>query len=153
MMSYSQHTRRTTPGPSQGLPWLEQVIRYFVKYVPPEKLSLGITMGGAIYYTVADTALYYQNARSWSRGISLGEAQSLIRQYGAPPLQWDDTQKMLYGYIDRGGVLEWFMIDNDLRSLDAKLALAKKYRIRAINMWISGGEDPGLWERVRDFAY
>lgn len=153
MMSYSQHTRRTTPGPSQGLPWLEQVIQYFVKYVPPEKLSLGITMGGAIFYTVADTALYYQNARSWSRGISLGEAQSLVRQYGAPPLQWDDTQKILYGYIDRGGVLEWFMIDNDLRSLDAKLALARKYRIRAINMWISGGEDPGLWARVRDFKY
>ncbi len=153
MMSYSQHTRRTTPGPSQGLPWLEQVVQYFLKYVPPEKLSLGITMSGAVFYTVADSALYYQNARSWSRGIKLSEADSLIRQYGAPPLQWDDMQKMLYGYIDRGGVFEWFMIDNDLRSLDAKLALAKKYRIRAVNMWISGNENPGLWERIRDFRY
>jgi len=153
MMSYSQHTRRTTPGPSQGLTWLEKVIQYFVKYVPPEKLSLGITMGGAHFYTVADTALYYQNARSWSRGITVGEADSLIEQYGGPPLMWDDTQKVLYGYIDRGGVFEWFMIDNALRSLDAKLALARKYRIRAINMWISGNENPGLWERVRDFSY
>lgn len=153
MMSYSQHTRRTTPGPSQGVPWLEQVIQYFIKYVPPEKLSLGITMGGAVFYTVADTALYYQDARSWSRGITLGEAESLIEQYGGPPLQWDDTQKMLYGYIDRGGVFEWFMIDNDMRSLDAKLALTKKYKIRAVNIWISGNENPGLWERIRDFTY
>jgi spore germination protein YaaH len=153
MMSYSQHTRRTTPGPSQGLPWLEQVIQYFLKYVPQEKLSLGITMGGALFYTAADTALYYLNARSWSRGISLGEAESMIEQYGGAPLQWDDTQKMLYGYIDRGGVFEWFMIDNDLRSLDAKLALVKKYRIHSVNMWISGNENPGLWDRIRDFAY
>jgi len=153
MMSYSQHTRRTTPGPSQGLPWLEQVIQYFLKYVPAEKLSLGITMGGMLFYTAADTALYYLNARSWSRGITLAEAENMIEQYGGQPLQWDDVQKMLYGYVDRGGVFEWFMFDNDLRSLDAKLALAKKYRIPAINMWISGNENPGLWERVRDFTY
>ncbi|MDP2886782.1 MAG: glycosyl hydrolase family 18 protein [Ignavibacteria bacterium] len=151
IMSYGQHTRRTTPGPSQGLPWLEQVLKYFLQYVPPAKLSLGITMGGSLYSTVADTALYYQNARSWSRGISLGEAQSLIEEYGGPPLQWDDKQKVFYGYIERGGVFEWFMIDNELRSLDAKLDLVKKYEIRAINMWVSGRENPGLWDRVRDF--
>jgi spore germination protein YaaH len=153
MMSYSQHTRRTTPGPSQGLPWLERVIQYFLREVPPEKLSLGITMGGTLYYTVADTALYYQSARSWSRSISLSESESLIEQYGGAPLQWDDIQKMAYGYVERGGVLEWLMIDNDVRSLDAKLALVRKYRLRAINMWVSGSENPALWDRVRDFKY
>jgi spore germination protein YaaH len=153
MMSYGQHTRRTTPGPAQGLPWLEQVIQYFIQYVPPEKLSLGITMAGALYYTAADTALYYQNARSLSRGVSLNEARSLIEEYDGQPLQWDDKQKVLYGYIEQGGVFEWFMIDNDLRSLDAKLDLVKKYKLRAINMWVSGGETPGLWDRVRDFKY
>jgi spore germination protein YaaH len=153
IMSYGQHTRRTTPGPSQGLPWLEQVLKYFLQYVPPEKLSLGITMGGALYSTVADTALYYQNARSWSRGVSPSDAQSLVEEYGGQPLQWDDKQKVLYGYFERGGVFEWIMIDNDLRSLDAKLDLVKKYRIPAINMWVSGREDPGLWDRVRTFHY
>ena len=153
IMSYGQHTRRTTPRPSQGLPWLDQVLQYFVKYVPPEKLSLGITMSGALYHTVADTALYYQNARSWSRSVSLNEAESLIEQYGGQPLQWEDKQKVLYGYIERGGVFEWFMIDNDLRSLDAKLDLVKKYKIRAINLWVSGGENPGLWDRVKNFTY
>jgi len=153
IMSYGQHTRRTTPGPSQGLPWLEQVVQYFLRYVPAEKLSLGITMSGSVYSTVADTALYYLNARSWSRGISLNEAESLIEGYGGQPLQWDEKQKVLYGYIERGGVFEWFMIDNDLRSLDAKLELVRKYKLRAINMWVSGAENPGLWDRVRDFKY
>ena len=153
IMSYGQHTRRTTPGPSQGLPWLEDVLKYFLQFVPPEKLSLGITMGGWRYYTVADTALYYQNARSWSGGVSVNEAESLLDQYGGSPLQWDDKQKMLYGYFERGGLYEWIIIDNDLRSLDAKLDLVKKYGVRAINMWVSGGENPGLWDRVKTFTY
>jgi spore germination protein YaaH len=151
IMSYAQHTRRTTPGPSQGLPWLEQVIQYFLQYVPPEKLNLGITMSASHYYTIADTAKYYQNARSWSSSISLKEAQSLIEQYNGMPLLWDDKQKVLFGYIERGGVFEWFFVDNDLRSFDAKLALVKKYKLRGINCWISGGEDPRMWESIKNF--
>ncbi len=152
IMSYGQHTRRTTPGPSQGLPWLEQVVQYFLKFVPPEKLSMGITMGAAHYYTIADTAKYYLNARSWRRGTSVEEVNSLIEQYDGPPLTWDDKQKVLYGYIEKGGLYEWFFIDNDIRSLDAKLDLVKRYRLRGINMWVSGREDPRMWERIRAFT-
>ena len=45
------------------------------------------------------------------------------------------------------------MLDNDVRSLDAKLDLVRKYKLRAINMWVNGQEDPGLWQRVKDFRY
>jgi len=151
IMSYGQHTRRTTPGPSQGLPWLEQVIRYFVQFVPPEKLSLGLTMSGSRYFTEADTARYYQNARSWSSGISVREAESLLGQYGGEPLRWDDRQKVLFGYFERGGLYEWIFIDNDLRSLDAKLDLVRKYKLRGINSWFNGGEVDGTWERIGSF--
>jgi len=50
IMSYGQHTRRTTPGPSQGLPWLEQVIRYFLLFVPPQKLSLASPWRGSVLH-------------------------------------------------------------------------------------------------------
>ncbi len=85
--------------------------------------------------------------------MGLTEATSYLEQYGGQPLQWEDRQKMLYGFVDRGGVFEWIIVDNDLRSLDAKLDLVKKYKVKAINMWISGNENPGLWDRVRDFKY
>jgi spore germination protein YaaH len=153
IMSYGQHTRRTPPGPSQGLPWLEQVTRYFLQYVPAEKLSLGITMGGSHYYAMADPERFHIHARSWSSGISREEAHSLVEKHGGPPLQWDDRQKVLIGYIENGGVLEWLVLDNDLRSLDPKLDLVRKYNLRAINMWVNGREDPGLWQRDRDFRY
>lgn len=152
IMSYGQHTRRTTPGPSQGLPWLEQVVQYFLQFVPPEKLSLGVTMSGSRYFTEADTARYYQNARSWSGGISAGEAESLLQQYGGAPLTWDDTQKVSFGYFERGGLYEWIFIDNDIRSLDAKLDLVRKYNLRGINSWFSGGEVDGAWDRIASFS-
>ncbi|NIR50056.1 glycosyl hydrolase, partial [candidate division KSB1 bacterium] len=151
IMSYGQHTRRTTPGPSQGLPWLEQVVQYFLKFVPPEKLSLGITCGASHYFTIADTARYYQNARSWSRGVSLKEVESLLEQYDAHPLIWDDRQIVSFTYFERGGLFEWLFIDNDIRSFEAKLELVKKYKLRGINSWFSGREIPEAWDRIRDF--
>jgi spore germination protein len=153
MMSYGQHTRRTPPGPSQGLPWLEAVTEYFLRYVPAEKLSLGITMAGSRYHAMADPDRFHIHARSWSSGISREDGEELVATHEGSGLQWDDRQKVLFGYIENGGVFEWLFIDNDLRSLDAKLDLVRRHDLRAINMWVSGREDPGLWDRVRDFRY
>jgi len=152
IMSYAQHTRRTTPGPSQGIPWLEQVLQYFLQFVPPEKLNLGISMRASHYFTVADTAKYYLNGRTLSRGISVQNVDSLIEKYDGRPLMWDDKQKMSFGYIERGGVFEWFIVENDIRSFEAKLNLVKKYKLRGINCWFSGQEDTRMWERIREFS-
>ncbi|MDP2883699.1 MAG: glycosyl hydrolase family 18 protein [Ignavibacteria bacterium] len=151
IMSYAQHTRRTTPGPSQGLPWVEQVLQYFLQFVPPEKLSLGITTSGSHYFTEADTAKYFLNARSLSGGISNHAADSLIKLYRGDPLKWDDKQKVLCGYFEKGGVFEWIFIDNDVRSFDAKLDLVRKYKLRGINNWFSGQDDQRIWTSIRDF--
>lgn len=153
IMSYGQHTRRTTPGPSQGLPWLEQVLQYFLQFVPPEKLSLGITTSGSHYYTVADTARFYLNARSFSSGISNQAADSLMTFYHADPFKWDDKQKVLWGYFEKGGVFEWIFIDNEVRSFEAKLDLVRKYKLRAINNWFSGQDDQRIWDSIRDFRW
>ena len=154
IMSYGQHTRRTPPGPSQGLPWLEQVVQYFLRDVPPEKLSLGITMSGARWHAIADSVNFPRLlGGTTSSAITREAAAELIAKHGAAPLAWDDRQKVLIGHVENGGVLEWIVLDNDVRSLDAKLALVRKYRLRAINMWVNGREDAALWQRVRDFRY
>ncbi|NIR68688.1 hypothetical protein GWN42_02815 [candidate division KSB1 bacterium] len=149
--SYAQHTRRTTPGPSQSFTWLEKVTQYFLRFIPSEKLSLGIAMGAYHYFTVANPNKYYQNARSWSRSISLTEMRSLLEQYPGQSLIWDPTQKTFFGFIERGGLLEWFFADNDVRSFETKLDLVEKYKLRAINCWFSGDEDPRMWERIKEF--
>lgn len=148
VMSYAQHTRRTTPGPSQGLPWLTDVMDYMLEHIPAEKLSMGLNMRSFHYHTVADPDRYHINARSWSRSLSLNEVESLMNQYDGMPLTWDDRQKVLYGYIERGGTLEWFFVDNDPRSLQAKLDLARDRGINMLNMWVFGDEDPAFWKMI-----
>lgn len=144
---YAQHTRRTPPGPSQSLPWLRRVMRHFVESVPPEKLVMGLGMGASHWYTVADPDLYHIGARSWSRSVRRAELQALLDRQGAPPLTWDDRQKMAFSYFERAGVMEWVVSDNDVRALDAKLDLARELGLRGVSMWVNGDEVPGMWTR------
>ncbi|HZI43406.1 MAG TPA: glycosyl hydrolase family 18 protein [Gemmatimonadaceae bacterium] len=50
MMSYDQHTRRTPPGPVAGLTWVRDNVDYFLRYVPAQKLSLGIPLYGQHWF-------------------------------------------------------------------------------------------------------
>lgn len=144
---YAQHTRRTPPGPSQSLPWLERVMRHFVDAIPPEKLVLGLGMGAAHWFTLADPGLYHIGARSWNRSISRSDMQALLEDHDAGPLAWDDHQKAAYGFIERAGVFEWFVSDNDVRAFDAKLELARDLGLRGVSLWVNGDEEPGMWSR------
>jgi spore germination protein YaaH/peptidoglycan/xylan/chitin deacetylase (PgdA/CDA1 family) len=146
VVAYAQHTRRTPPGPSQSRPWLERVLDHFVAAVPPGKLVLGVGMGSWHWFPVADPDLYHIGARSWSRSISRTELRSLLASHGAT-LTWDPRQGMAYGFIERMGVLEWLVTDNDARAFDAKLRLARRTGLRGISIWIDGDEDPGIWSR------
>ncbi len=146
---YAQHTRRTPPGPSQSLPWLERVMGFFIRSIPPEKLVIGLGMGAQHWYTVADPKLYYQGARSWSRGLRRSAVDSLLGAFGGPPLTWDDRQKMSFSYFERAGVFEWVVSDNDVRAFDAKLDLARRLGLRGVSLWVNGDEEPGMWARFR----
>jgi spore germination protein len=42
LMAYDQHDGPTTPGPMAGLTWDEAIVKYALRFIPAEKLSLGI---------------------------------------------------------------------------------------------------------------
>src|SRR5580692_7923085 len=46
LMTYDQHTRWTAPGPVAGWAWTTGNLDYALKFVPKEKLSLGIPLYG-----------------------------------------------------------------------------------------------------------
>jgi hypothetical protein len=124
-------------------------MRHFTESIPPEKLVIGLGMGAQHWYTVADPALYYQGARSWSRGVRRHQVDSLLTAFDGPPLTWDGRQKMAFSYIERAGAFEWIVSDNDVRAFDAKLDLARRLGVRGISMWVNGDEEPGMWSRFR----
>ena len=144
VMTYSQHTRRTPPGPNAALPWTEDVVKYFLQFMPANKLSLGIPTGGMHWYTSQEDRITPEMARSYSSVLSYTWAMSMIERHNAK-LIWDDVQKTSYAYFPNGGTWEWIFIE-DVRSWRAKQELIARYGLRGFSVWVLGPEDPRVWD-------
>ncbi len=146
LMSYAQHTRRTPPGPQAGLPWMREVVDYFLKFMPPEKLSLGIPLWGEHWFTRYDNTIP-ERARSWSETVTWTWGSGLAERNGAK-LQWDSAQAVTWGNYENGGTFEWLFLEDE-RSFRAKLALAREKKLRGFSAWVLGPEDERIWEALR----
>lgn len=146
LMTYSENTRRTPPGPVAALPWMRDNIEYFLRYVPREKLSLGIPTYGDHWYTREDRTIP-ERARSWAETVGWTWGAGIVERYGAI-MQWDSVAGVPYAYFSNGGVYEWVFLEN-ARSFREKLNLARTYRLRGFSVWVLGPEDPGIWEILR----
>jgi spore germination protein YaaH len=144
VMTYSQHTRRTPPGPEAGIPWVREVVEFFLEHMPAEKLSLGIPLGGQHWYVSQEDKITPEMARSYSRGVSHAWALGLLERHGAEPL-WSDVHQVPYGFYSRGGTFEWLFFEN-ARSFQAKLGLLDEYGLRGFSAWVLGPEDRAIWE-------
>jgi spore germination protein YaaH len=143
IMTYSQHTRRTPPGPNAGIPWMVKNIDYFLESVPPEKLSLGIAVTTQ-HWSTEQGDEYVANARSWSKSLAHSEAMSVAERYGAEWI-WLDDHKVAYSFFSNGGLFEWIFLE-DARSFVHKLDLARRRGLRGFSVWVIGYEDPGIWD-------
>ena len=56
LMTYDQHTRLTPPGPVAGWSWTVNNLDYALKFVPREKISLGIPLYGYHWFAAAASA-------------------------------------------------------------------------------------------------
>lgn len=150
IMSYSQHTRRTPPGPQASVAWQEEVLEYFLQFVPREKLSLGIPTGSQHWYTSQEDRITPEMARSYSQNISWKRATGLVERYDAE-LLWSDAHQVPYAFFPRGGTFEWIFLE-DARSFRAKLELVRENRLRGFSVWVLGPEDPSIWDALPALA-
>lgn len=146
LMTYSENTRRTPPGPVASLEWMRANIDYFLKYVPREKLSLGIPTYGDHWYTRADPTIP-ERARSWAETVGWTWGSGIAERHGAT-MQWDSVAGVPYAYFSNGGVYEWVFLEN-ARSFRAKMDLARSYRLRGFSVWVLGPEDPAIWDYLK----
>lgn len=146
VMSYSQHTRRTPPGPSAAIDWASDVAKYFLRFMPPEKLSLGIPTGASRWYVSQEDRITPEMARSYSQGLSYDWAVQMLERNGAP-IVWNDRYKVSYGFFPNGGTWQWIFLE-DARSFRAKLDLVRQLGLRGYSVWVLGPEDPKTWDVV-----
>lgn len=141
VMSYDQHTRRTPPGPVAGIPWMREVVDYFLRFVPPEKLSLGIPLYGDHWSARSDPGA--ERARTSANSVSWTWGSGIAERNGAT-VKWDDVQQVPYASFEVGGTFEWLYLEN-ARSFAAKLALMREKKLRGFSAWVLGPEDPAIW--------
>lgn len=147
VMTYSEHTRRTPPGPGAGIPWVQDVVKYFLKFMPPEKLSLGIPTGAMHWYVSQEDRITPELARSYAENYSYNWAQHVAERNNAK-WTWDDTQKSSFTYYSMNGTFEWIFME-DARSFSAKLDVMKQLGLRGFSVWVLGPEDPAVWSLMK----
>ena len=142
IMTYDQHTRRTPPGPVAGLPWMRRMVEYTLRFVPPEKLSLGIPLYGRHWYAQSDATTPARASVGFAQA-SWAWGSHLAARAGAP-IQWDAAEGTAWARLSVGGTWEWLFLE-DVRAFEAKLALMREYRLRGFSAWVLGPEDARIW--------
>jgi spore germination protein YaaH len=141
LMTYSQHTRRTPPGPVAGYPWMEDVVKYVLGLgVPASKISLGLPSYSAWWYPTYDAQ---GGAHMAGGGLTYEAAIGILARNRVTPV-WDDRQKEAYAFWQNDGINEFLFLE-DARSFAARQTLVSQYKLRGYSVWVLGFEDPKVW--------
>lgn len=144
LMTYDQHTRWTVPGPVAGWQWTLENLKYALKFVPKNKLALGIPLYGYHWYT-GNPGLGRQDQKPHptARTISGPDALFLLHTYHGHSF-WDPIDRTSFFWFYRDQMREWVFY-TDKRTFQARYNLAKQYGVWGICSWVLGQEDPGIW--------
>lgn len=136
LMTYGHYGKGTAPGPTAGYPWVEQSIRFLLRSVPPEKLSMGL-------------GLYAQRWCNQEFSDSNYRETKLLASRTGVVLRWHDWHRAPWFEFQEAGCrnIVWF---ENRQSLREKLKLAQKYRLAGFSAWRLGQEDPEFWKELRE---
>ncbi len=148
IMTYDQHTSGTTPGPTASYPWVLQAIKYALRFVPAQKISLGIASYSSYWYT--GTSSSSNRLTMHMTEIDYDKVQYLLQKYRAN-LRWDDVDKVNYAFYQHNW-LEEYIFAEDAKSFQTKIDLVKKYNLHGISVFRLGIEDPKIWKVLTDSA-
>lgn len=148
LMTYSQHTRRTPPGPVAGISWMKEMIEYMIDLeIDPQKISLGIP-----FYSNYWFADYNEEQGGFvnGRGVSYEKVMGLVERYDAD-MVWLENPQTHYALWNHDGVFEYAFIE-DARSIEPKLQLLEEFNLRGISVWRLGQEDPEVWDKIQSLT-
>ncbi len=147
LMTYDQSTRWTVPGPVDGWVWTNQNLDYALKFVPKNKLSLGIALYGYHWYT-GEPGFDGKDRTPHPTAdyISYPNTIYLRDTYGGKT-QWDDEEHTPWFFINRDQMREWFFY-TDKRAFMDRFDLAKQSGDEGVCAWVLGEEDPAIWAAI-----
>ncbi|MHB1023620.1 MAG: glycosyl hydrolase family 18 protein [Acidobacteriaceae bacterium] len=152
LMTYDQHTQWTTPGPVAGWNWTLENLNYALKFVPKEKLSLGIPLYGYHWYAEAPTTDDNDDSdvrpNITADSISTPDALQLAATYKGK-LQWDPVDHTAWFFFYRDQMREWVFY-TDKQTFADRYQLAAVRGLQGFCSWVLGSEDPAIWSILPD---
>ena len=147
LMTYDQHTRWTAPGPVAGWAWTAENLDYALKFVPAQKLSLGIPLYG--YHWFAGTPIKSDDKSEdkpnpSAEYIDTADAMDLAKAYGGH-VQWDAGDRTAWFYFYRADTREWIFF-TDSRTFLERYKLVQERGLQGFCSWVLGTEDPAIWD-------
>jgi spore germination protein YaaH len=142
-MAYDQHySGSTVAGSVAGLDWVEEGIKEFLSYgIPRDKLILGIP------FYVREWTLDSKGALASNKALYSKDLPALMAKR-ATVSTWDAAAgQYKVEYTGDDGLKRVFWLEN-ANTVQARMALAKKYQLAGVAAWRLGQEDPAFWETI-----
>jgi spore germination protein YaaH len=151
LMTYDQHTRWTAPGPVAGWAWTTGNLDYALKFVPREKLSLGIPLYGYHWFAGRPVKAPAQpgfpptdKPNPSAEYIATDDALDLAKAYKGR-VEWDPVDRSAWFFFYRDDLREWIFF-TDARTFRERYTLVKDRDLQGFCSWVLGEEDAAIWE-------
>lgn len=133
VMAYDQHYSTSAPGPIAGYEWCEKLISYALKFIPKEKLIMGIPFYG----------------RAWQDNKTSGSLHypDVLRLLDKHNIKPDYCEKIgaSFTYTEKATVTVYY---ENAESILSKSALYRSHGVRGVGFWRIGQEDKSVWDNI-----
>lgn len=155
LMAYDEHYEGGESGAVAGIEFVENSIKYALKYVDSEKIVLGIPFYGR----------YWKNGSSYGGyGVTINKVEKLISEYTST-VEYDTTVEAAKATItiNKGEVCPvingkaltagtyTFWYENE-QSITKKLELVSKYNLKGSGSWSLGQESASTWDYYQNIV-
>jgi len=121
-------------GPVSPYPWLKKVVDYSLKYIPANKLSLGIPL----YYWKWNTT----SEKLISAGGYTGIQKALKRKGTTQGYSTANQAPFIKYKVKKNHYIIWY---ENAKSIAKKVALIKQYKLQGFSAWVLGLENPSVY--------
>lgn len=136
LMTYDNHGTWSNAGPIADIEWVEKNLKYALKFIPKNKLYIGLAAYG------------YDWSSKGVESLEYNAIMNLAQRFNSSVV-WDNASKSPhFDYTDSDGISHQIWFENS-ESLKNKVALVNKYDIAGAAMWKLGEEDPSSWQILK----
>lgn len=146
IMTYDEHYEGGTQGPVASYDFVEESIQYALKYVPSEKIVMGLAFFGR----------YWNEEDVGGRGVAYSLINQIFEDY-PPTIVYDEESRTMIGtihvskkqaeedrYIFQAGTYNFYYETPE--TIKEKLQLVDKYNLKGSGSWALGQEMTDMWE-------